>query len=251
VTIAAKPQLVQISTAYGQPQEGDKTIPRNKYVEIRAERPETKEKAKWPEYKTCKYTTQAIVTNGSEKGEIRKVCANPDCQIHHPRKQQTRADTSFKAEQEKHRREEALANATGLRVLNSIVAAVPVRLMKRDLLFVVESLFPLLDERRLSTIARNRGIRPKEGEALRKLLSAWLRKAEESELGRLLVEAAILLSARSGADAGKVLRAAAEAYKVDTAAVALKVKQEFAAKEKARKTAKPDTKATPKPKRAA
>jgi ParB family chromosome partitioning protein len=38
---------------------------------------------------------------------------------------------------------------------------------------------------------------------------------------------------------------------VDTAAVALKVKQEFAAKEKARKTAKPDTKATPKPKRAA
>ena len=251
LTIAAKPQLVQISTAYGQPQEGDKTIPRNKYVEIRAEKPETKEKAKWPEYKTCKYTTQAIVTNGSEKGEFRKICANPDCHIHHPRKQQTRADSSFKAEQEKRRREEALANATGLRVLNAIVAAIPVRLMRRDLLFVIESLLPLLDERRLTTIARNRGIRPKEGESISKLLGAWLRKADESELGRLLVEAAILLSARSGVDAGKVLRAAAEAYKVDTEAIALKVKQEFTAKEKSRKTAKPDAKVSKKPKQAA
>jgi ParB family transcriptional regulator, chromosome partitioning protein len=123
--------------------------------------------------------------------------------------------------------------------------------MKRDLLFVVESLLPLLDERRLSAVARNRGIRPREGEALGKVLSAWLRKADEGELGRLLVEAAILLSARSGVDAGKVLRAAAETYKVDTDALALKVKQESAAKEKARKTAKPDAKATAKPKRAA
>jgi ParB family chromosome partitioning protein len=52
-------------------------------------------------------------------------------------------------------------------------------------------------------------------------------------------------------DAGKVLKAAAETYKVDTDAIALKIKQEFAAKEKARKTAKADKKATSKPKRAA
>jgi ParB family chromosome partitioning protein len=42
-------------------------------------------------------------------------------------------------------------------------------------------------------------------------------------------------------DAGKVIRAVAEAYEVDTDAITLKVKQEFAAKEKARKAAKPDT----------
>jgi ParB family transcriptional regulator, chromosome partitioning protein len=248
-TVAAKPKLVQITTAYGKTAEGSLIVPRNQYVEIRQEKPKNKYQQDAPEYKTCKFVTEAIVAEGGEKGELRKVCANPDCQIHHPKKQPTKADTSFKAEQEKRRREEALANATGLRVLNAIVAAVPVRLMKRDLLFVVESLLPLLDERRLITIARNRGVRPKDGEALGKLLSAWLRKADEGALGRLLVEATILLSARSGADAGKVLRAAAEAYKVDADAIALKVKQEFAAKVKASKTAKPT--ATAKPKRAA
>src|SRR6185437_3174498 len=139
-TIAAKPKLVQISTGYGQQPEGSTAIPRNKYVEIRPEKPETTEKAKWPEYKTCKDTTEAIITQGSEKGELRKVCANPNCSIHHPKKQQNKADANFKVEQEKRRKEEALANATGLRVLSSIVAAVPVRLMKRDLLFIVENL---------------------------------------------------------------------------------------------------------------
>jgi ParB family chromosome partitioning protein len=61
----------------------------------------------------------------------------------------------------------------------------------------------------------------------------------------------ILLSARSQSDGGKVLRVAAQAYGVDTDAVALKVKQEFAAKEKARKAAKPERKPAAKAKRAA
>ena len=51
-----------------------------------------------------------------------------NCPIHHPKKQPTKADASFKAEQDKNRREEALANATGIRVLQPIAAAVPVRL---------------------------------------------------------------------------------------------------------------------------
>jgi ParB family chromosome partitioning protein len=61
----------------------------------------------------------------------------------------------------------------------------------------------------------------------------------------------ILLSARSQSDGGKVLRAAAQAYGVDTNAVALKVKQEFASKEKARKATKPEPKPAAKTKRAA
>jgi len=44
--------------------------------------------------------------------------------IYHPRKQQSRADTSAKAEQERQRREEVITNATGIRVLEAIVAAV-------------------------------------------------------------------------------------------------------------------------------
>jgi ParB family chromosome partitioning protein len=44
-------------------------------------------------------------------------------------------------------------------------------------------------------------------------------------------------------DGGKVLRTAAQTYKVDTDAIALKVKQEFAAKAKAKREVKPVPKA--------
>ena len=243
--VAAKPELVQISTAYKQQTEGEKTIPRNKYVEIREEKPDTPEKAKWPEFKTCKYTTEAIVSDGIDKGELRKVCTEPTCSVHHPKKQTPKADASFKAEQEKRRREEALAKATGLRVLSAIFEAVPIRLMKRDLLFVVERLAALLDERRLAIVLRQNGIgRAKSAaDSPAKMLAAFIRKSEESVLGRLLVEIVILHSAGSVNESGKLLKEAADFYKIDVNAITANVKQEFATKERAN-TAK---KATPKP----
>ena len=153
------------------------------------------------------------------------------------------ADAQFKAEQEKRRREEAIANATGLRVLSAISAAVPVRLMKRDLLFVAERMVNLLDENRAAILARQHGIKKtKENESIGKLFAAFLRRADESTLGRAVVEAVVLLTASRG-NASHVLRDAAEFYKVDVAAITTKVKQEFAAKEKA-KAAKKDA---PKP----
>ena len=245
-TVSAKPKLVQISTAYGRPAEGSPVIPRNKYVEIRQDKPKSKNERDWPEYKTCKYTAEAIVTEGTEKGETKRVCANPDCPVHHPKRQQqqSHADAAFKAEQEKRRREEALAQATGLRVLKAIGDAVPVRLMKRDLLFVVQRLTAMLDERRLSVLIRQHGIgKPKDGEAPAKLLAAFLPKAEESKLGRILVETAILLSMHNQTDAAKILRDAAQLYKVNVDTISATVKQEFAAREKGKATKK----APPKP----
>jgi ParB family chromosome partitioning protein len=249
-TVVAKPKLVQISTAYGQPKDGSAAIPRNQYVEVRQDKPQKKEQRDWPEYKTCKFTAEAIVTEGSEKGELRRVCANPECPVHHPKKKQqrTQADAAFKAEQEKRRREEALAQTTGLRVLKAIGEAVPVRLMKRDLLFAVTRLTALLDERRVTILIRQHGIgKPKDGEAPAKLLAAFLPKAEESQLGRILVETVILLSMRPEADSAKVLRDAAQAYKVDIEAITAIVKQEFAAKEKAMSAKKPVSKPAAKP----
>lgn len=242
-TISAKPKLVQITTAYGQPAAGSTAIPRNKYVEIKQEKPQSDKQRDWPEYKTCKSTTEAIITEGTEKGELRKICADPNCPVHHPKKQKPTADAHWKAEQEKQRRAEALAQATGLRVLNAIIAAVPVRLMKRDLLFIVERVTPMLDERRQEIVARNRGIKKaKDSDSIPKLISAYIRKADEGELGRLLVEMVILHSARTQPDAGKVLKEAAEHYKVDTDAISIKVKQEFTAKEKARIASKSNPK---------
>ena len=233
-TLADKPKLVQISTAYAKQQEGSTALPRGKYVPIREEKPKDKDEAERPEYKTCRYITEAIVAEGEGKGTTHKVCANPECPIHHPKKQPTKADASFKAEREKERREAAIANTTGIRVLAAIASAVPVRLMKRDLLFVVERLAGLVDEQRMEVIARQHGIKKaKDSDSIGKLFAAYLRRAEESALGSVLVELTILLSA-TRSNSAQVLRDAAAAYKVDTDAITLKVKQEFAAKEKAR-----------------
>jgi ParB family chromosome partitioning protein len=247
-TIAAKPKLVQISTAYGQQQEGSEILPRNRYVEIRTEKPSTKDEATRPEFKTCKFTSEAIISDGIDKGELRKVCVDPNCPVHHPRKQPHRIaeDAKRRAEQEKERREAAIANTIGIRTLATIAAAVPVRLMKRDLLFVVERLASLLDENRLAVVVRQHGIKKaKDSDSIGKLFAAYLRRAEESALGGLLVEITILHAAMRQ-NASQVLRDAATAYKVDVDAIGLKVKQEFAAKEKVQTAKKGATKVQPK-----
>jgi ParB family chromosome partitioning protein len=101
----------------------------------------------------------------------------------------------------------------------------------------------LLDENRAAIFARQHGIKKtKENDSIGKLFTVFLRRADESTLGRVVVEAVVLLRASHG-NAAHVLREAAEVYKVDVAAITATVKQEFAAKEKA-KTAK---KVAPKP----
>jgi ParB family transcriptional regulator, chromosome partitioning protein len=237
--IAAKPELVQISTAYGRQQQGSKVLPRNQYTAIRDEKPKSKEEAKRPEFKVCKFTTDAIITEGSEVGTVHKVCANPACPVHHPKPQTKGDDGKFKAEQDKKRREEAVANATAIRVLKAIGDAVPVRLMKRDLLFVLTQTLPLLGEWQLQTLARQHGNRKdRETDLLDKLFGAFLRRANEGTLSRLLVEVSVVL-ASGRSNGANALREAALTYRVDTDAIAFKVKQEFTAKEKARKEAKP------------
>lgn len=249
--IAAKPELVQISTAYGVQQEGSTVLPRNKYTAIRDERPASKDEAKRPEYKECKYTTEAIITEGSDVGTIHKVCANMKCPVHHPKQTSERDEAKWKAEQEKQRREQAIANATGLRVLSAIGATIPVRLLKRDLFFVLEKLVSLLDESRIEMLARQHGIRQKRDEGgIAKTLMAFMRRADEGTLSRLMVEATILLAA-SRHNGTSVLKDAATLYKVDTEAIGQKVKQEFAAKAKAKMEPKPAAKPASKAKKAA
>ena len=85
---------------------------------------------------------------------------------------------------------------------------------------------------------------------LDKLFAAFLRRADEGTLSRLLVEVSVVLA--SGRSNGtNALREAATVYKVDTDAITLKVKQEFAAKTKAKKEAKPVTSGIGKSRKAA
>lgn len=173
------------------------------------------------------------------------------CPIHHPKQTNGRDEAKWKAEQEKQRRDQAISNATGLRILAAIGAAVPVRLLKRDVFFVVEKLIAVLDEPRIETLARQHGIRQKRDEGgITKTLLAFLRRTDEGTLSRITVEAAILLasSRHSGTD---VLKNAAALYKVDTDAIGQKVRQEFAAKARAKKEPNPVAKLAPNVKNAA
>ena len=165
--------------------------------------------------------------------------------MHHPKQQHSRDDEKSKAEQEKQRKEQAIANATGLRVLAAIGGAVPVRLLKRDLLFILEKLVGVMDENRIEMLARQHGIRQKRDDGgVTKTLAAFLRRADEGALSRMLVESSILLAATRGNPAA-VLKDGARVYKVDTDAIAAKVKQEFAATKKAKKSTQSTAK-TPK-----
>ena len=115
-------------------------------------------------------------------------------------------------------------------------------MLKRDLLFVIDRLVSVLDENRIEMLARQHGIRQKRDDGgSQKTLTAFLRRADEGTLSRLLVEACILFAASRG-NPTTVLKEAATAYKVDTDAIAAKVRQEVATKEKAKKAPLPATK---------
>jgi ParB family transcriptional regulator, chromosome partitioning protein len=72
-------------------------------------------------------------------------------------------------------------------------------------------------------------------------ITAFVRRADEGTLSRLVVEVSILLAASRG-NPTVILKEAAATYKVDTEAITTKVRQEFAAKEKAKKAAQPAAK---------
>jgi ParB family chromosome partitioning protein len=127
--------------------------------------------------------------------------------------------------------------------LEAIGNAVPVRLMKRELLFIAATMVSKLDPQRLEVVAKLHHLGPsKEDDPLTRTVLGHLRGISEGTLGRLIVEMTILLRISSGQDSNRVLAEAAKEYNVSVESIAATVKKEFADREKA-KAAK---KATPK-----
>ena len=104
-TVAAKPKRLQITTGYGKPAEESVFLSRGQYVEIREGNPVNKFEQQAPEFTTCKSITEAIITEGTGKGELRKVCADQNCPVNYARKLTRTVDPKWKAEQEKQRRQ--------------------------------------------------------------------------------------------------------------------------------------------------
>ena len=112
--------------------------------------------------------------------------------------------------------------------------------------FIVEKLVGTMDEKHIEALARQYGIRQKRADGgIKKGLVAFFRRADESTLSRALVESTVPIAASRG-NTAVVLKDTATTYKVDTDAIGRKVRQEFAAKEKAKKRPQPTAKSAPK-----
>jgi hypothetical protein len=116
---------------------------------------------------------------------------------------------------------------------------------KRQLLQAARALWPMLATLAVASVAHAQGTMDFSGAQTLmgtfKTFTAFVRRADEGTLSRLVVEASILLAASRG-NPTVILKEAAATYKVDTDAITTKVRQEFAAKEKAKKATQPAVK---------
>lgn len=78
-----KPEVVQISSAWSSRE--DAPLGRNRYVELELRKQKTpSQSAKAsPAQKPCEKMSEAIVADGGNRGQVVKVCADPNCRVHH------------------------------------------------------------------------------------------------------------------------------------------------------------------------
>ena len=83
-TLEAKPQIVQISSAWNS-REGA-PLGRNRYVVLDVKKLKANGNAakQSPFQRPCTKMQEAIVMDGGERGQVVKVCVDPACRVHHP-----------------------------------------------------------------------------------------------------------------------------------------------------------------------
>ena len=125
-----------------------------------------------------------------------------------------------------------------------------VRRLRRTFSHLVRAMAPTLIAMSIASVAHAQGTMDFSGAQTLmgtfKTLAAYIRRADEGTLSRLLVETEYPGWRPRGRIPPRFFVMPASMYKVDTDAITLKVKQEFAAKEKAEKTPPPTTKAAKK-----
>jgi hypothetical protein len=128
------------------------------------------------------------------------------------------------------------------RMLMPLCSYFPIQNLHRKLLCAAHVMGPTLVVLTFSGVAHAQGTMDFSGAQTLmgtfKTMAAYIRKADEGTLSRLLVESSILVAA-SRSNPTAVLPDAASIYKVDTDSIALKVKQEFVTKDKSKRTQPP------------
>jgi ParB family transcriptional regulator, chromosome partitioning protein len=234
-TMEKKPELVQISSAWNT-REGA-PLGRNRYVELQIKKAKANgSAAKQPAVqKPCEKMTDAIVMDGGSRGQIVKVCADPNCKIHHgdrPSPQQLQRDRAL---ERKRIEKEKIAITARHRILARILERVSVPMKKADLLTVAQHAVRSVGYNRLPLLAKRHKLGTEKASATPgELLLKQVSRYDDNGLCRLLLEISLLESAyRSDGDPDSdALLAAAKRYHIDTEKVKKAVAQEFAAKPK-------------------
>ena len=132
-TLEAKPKLVQISSAWSS-REGA-PLGRNRYVELEVKRTKPNGSAAKlsPAQKPCEKMSEAIVMDGGKRGQIVKVCSDPNCRVHHPDRPSPQKQERERAEERKRIEQEKLAITIRHRILAAVLAKVAAPLKKSRL----------------------------------------------------------------------------------------------------------------------
>jgi len=255
--IAEKPKLVQIATAHGTRGDGA-VLPRNRYVALQLAKTAKAKQPLSPYQKPCKHMAEAIVVDGTERGHVAKICAEPSCTVHFADRrtpdpaQQAKEREQRRKELEKHKLETTVRHRTLAEVLKKVSSP----LERADLVLVANAMLDRTEPLRRETLARRHKM--VDGTAsevtypqVQKGLARLLRQLDESGLSKLIVEIALLGNVESAAqDETDALTAAARRHRVDVAKVRQAVTAEFAARQ-AKATAKQKKTAPAKPTKAA
>lgn len=238
-TLEAKPKLVQISSAWSS-REGA-PIGRNRYVELEVKRAKPNGSAAKlsPAQKPCEKMSEAIVMDGGKRGQIVKVCSDPNCRVHHPDLPSQQVQERERAAERKRIEEEKLAITIRHRILSAVLAKVATPLKKADLLQVAQYVLAHLPNAQVQTLAKRHKIETdRSNPSLESLLAKRIASYDETALCRTLLEISLLDSAyqRGSNGPNDLLLESAKRYRIDTAKVEKSVAEQIAAQREKRQS---------------
>jgi len=237
-TLESKPSLVQISSAWNS-REGA-PLGRNQYLELEVKKAKANgTAAKLPAaQKPCDKMAEAIVMDGGKRGQTVKVCADPNCRVHHPNTPSPQQVAKERADERKRVEKEKLAITVRHRILATILQRVSAPLKKADLLTVAHHLIGHLSYSQVPTLAKRHKVEAKkDSTSAQELLAKQVDTYDETELCKLLLEISLLDSAyqRSTASRDDVLMDAAKHYRVDAGKLTEGSRERFRGKTVTRK----------------
>gem|GEM_PF-761551 len=212
---------------------------RNQYVALNLSANSAKSKKPLSPYqKPCKHMSEAIVVDGTERGRIAKVCAEPNCRVHFAdRRAPNPAQTAKEREQRRKDLERQKVEATVRhRTLAEVLKRIGAPLDRADLALVASALLNKLEPLRRELLARRHKLiegpasevtHPQVQQGIARLL--W--QPDEGALSKLLIEVVLLeCTDRAPTSDPDVLIATAKRHRVDVDKLRKAVEQEFTAK---------------------